>query len=237
MRGKTILVSLGLAFLLTACTDDSPGLIISHVIYWDNNCTWRESSDTKIATGVYDVFCAESYFVALLVQSFTRSLADPIRSRAEPSIVQFDSAEVHLKNLEGEQIVAPFSTPVEGTVLPGTASNAGKGLVLVEAIPSFYASRLNDENFIDRKVIASFRLYGKTTGGTDVEVSEYTFPIQICRGCQTFWRTCPNMTQDETTDYDSLSGCQGGHGYDGSVCVCDRGASGAQCKPCIQLLP
>ena len=237
MRGKTLVAFLGLAFVLTACTDDSPGLIVSHVVAWDANCTHSEGSDTKIATGSYDVFCAESYFVALLVKSFTMSLADEVRPRAEPSIIQFDNAEVHLKNLAGQQIAGldAFSTPVEGTVLPGTATEPGQGIVLVEAIPAFYSSALNNNQFIDRKIIASFRLYGSTTGGTDVEASEYTFPIQICRGCQTFFRKCPNMTDDQETLYQSLSGCQGGHGYDGSVCVCDIGATGNECESCLEL--
>jgi hypothetical protein len=234
MRGKMLTASLGLALVLQACTDDSPGLIVSHVVYWDNSCKYSEGSDTKVATGLYDVFCAQSYFVALLVNSFTMSLADPVRPRAEPSIIQFESAEVHLKDLEGRDIVQPFSTPVEGTLLPGSATDPGRGLVLVEAIPSFFAKDLNNDDYLDRKIIATFRLYGRTTGGTDVEVSEYTLPIQICHQCLTLipsGQGC-RLTEAEKQIYDQLSGCQGGHGYDGSYCVCDPDESGEECEPC-----
>jgi len=233
MRGKTFLASLGLVFLLTACTDETPGIIVSHVVYWDGNCQWNVSSENKIATGKYDVYCANDYYVALLVKSFTMSLADPIRPRSEPSIIQFDTVEVGLKSLAGEVIVDPFSTPVEGTVPPGTADEAGQGIVLVEAIPSYFAYKLND--FVDRKVIATFRLRGKTTGGTEVEVSEYTFPIQICLGCMTFFRSCTDAMSPETeADFQALTGCQGDHGYDGSVCICDEVGGGNECKSCAE---
>jgi hypothetical protein len=237
---RTIKIVPFLLLALQACTDDSPGLIVSHVVAWDSSCVARPESDLKNPTGLYDARCGSSYFLPLVVQSFTISRADSIRPRAEPNIVQLSRAEVTLTNLEGELIdsrLQPFSTTVEATIQPGTVSDPSTAIALVEVIPEGYASTVRKQAE-GSKILAAIRLYGQTTGGTDVEVSEYVFPIEICDGCLAVYADStaagagPCDFDSKTVDsFSMLEGCQNGWGYDGSICFCSS-ESEKKCDRC-----
>jgi len=219
--------------LLSACAPEPPTAIIGGVVPPDSSCLVPSDSDTVLPHGSYDIspggggfkFCKRSYFAFLKVLSYLRSTVDIGLGRPETNVLQLNSAEVRLMNLQRAQLVFegsdpmlpnPFQVTANSTVQPGDGETASEAVVPVEVIPAAYASGLT--KLVGSKVLAEIKVFGTTTGDIDIDFKPYVFPIDICDGCLT---RCEGDLAGSNVTLEDLIGdrCDDNAGADGRVCI------------------
>jgi hypothetical protein len=222
---------------LAACAPEGPSAFVTYNIVPTPDCVY--TADTTATgkfypIGRYDIAshgtggmgtaCAHSYFANLLVNSFLRPNSDMMVGRAEPDVLQISTAEVLLTDDTGkviafdrekDKLANPFTVRTSVSLFPTLGMLPSTGVASVEAIPKAYAPQLN--NWIDKQITARIQLFGTTTGDTDVQFRPFTYPIQICNGCNT---RCATSIADGKTrkDYILANTCDDNSGNDDRLC-------------------
>ncbi len=237
MRFGTMITGAVSLFALLACEDARPTFVISHVIYMDKDCLASADSDKKWTIGRYDPYCSDHYSIPLRVESYMMPRSDDMRGRSEPNIVQFEGVEISILDPGGALWAPPFSAAVEGTLGTAAGGEPGVALVRVPAVPSALSEIMLDfEDYETREFVISITLFGKTTGGLEVESDEFLFPIEVCKKCQTRFsdeQGICDFSEDAKAFFDELQGCQDRSGVNGAICTCDREGGADRCAHCF----
>ena len=157
------------------------------------NCTvLPDPNALAISGGVLDVGIGLAYVAAPLIGNELLAKGDPKTSRAESNRVQLKGAEVQLLDGSGSnQLFGDagfFSVQGAGITDPTTSSDATYGVTLLDVIPASIGAKLRAQLKAkgigaSQTVIVSFKVFGTTLGGTDVETGLYEFPITVWYGC------------------------------------------------------
>lgn len=225
------------ALALSACAPEGPTAFVTFNVEPDQSCTTSPDigANRFIPIGLFDVSdgakanttgCRDSYVLNLLVNSYLRSNSDETLGRAEPNILQINSAEVRLMALDrrtivfnrGDQVLPnPFLVTTNNSLEPANGDTATKGIAAVEAIPIAYAQQL--EGFDGKQILAEVQIFGTTTGDTDIDFKPFVYPINICVGCASI------CLMEDVTDLklepEDIYGdsCPDNRGADGRVCI------------------
>lgn len=236
MGAKLVSIATVAACLL-ACAPEGPTAIIVGSLIPDEDCIVAPES-AFLLKGRYDVSvgvtgqCNASYNMAMLINSYLikrgSPAGNPSPARAEPNVLQITRAEVSLLRVDDSLVPFPglpnpFSVTTYATVPPAEFEDPGSGVALVEVIPSFYKTQLRTLGLgrnLDT-VVAAVKLFGETTGGVQVELAEYRFPIQLCEGCYT---VCGDTLEPEDLDKLTDGVCADNAAADGRACIQNCGA-------------
>lgn len=231
MGAKLVSIATAAACLF-ACAPEGPTALVVGSLIPDADCIVAPES-AFLLKGRYDVSvgttgqCNASYNMNMLVNSYLirrgSPKGDPSPARAEPNVLQITSAEVSLLRVDDSVIPFPnlpnpFSVTTYATVPPAEFAEPGSGVALVEVIPSFYKTELRARGLgrnVDT-VVAAVTLFGTTTGGVEIQLSEYRFPIQLCEGCYT---VCGDQLEPDALDKLTDGVCPDNAGADGRACV------------------
>jgi hypothetical protein len=236
--------ALALLLVVGACAPEGPSGFVTFNVSPNSQCIYSPDigGSTFFPIGHYDIApggasqltggeptenCRSPYVAHLLVNSFLRPNADATLGRAEPNVLQLDSAEVKLMSLQHQTIVFsqtdpplpnPFRVTTNNSLFPASGNTPATGIAAVEAIPSDYATQL--EKFIGGQILAEIQIFGTTTGDVDVAFKPFVYPIEICYGCMTMCGSV--MDENMLTEDEVIRGeCADNSGADGRVCIDD----------------
>jgi hypothetical protein len=217
------------------CTEEQTGFFIEANIKIDPpECIARaESSVTRLLSGRLDVGLAFEYEATLLVGSQLAPRGDKTNLRSETMITTITGAEVHLYTDVGEpDPEAPeFTVPATGVILPSGSADPGYGVVTATLIPADSGRGLADEITIpgeSRTRVAVVSVFGTTIGGLDVESSEFTYVINVCKGCSVLFPAEAISTVDgscfgSATDDSQVEPCRFGQDENVDCRICSGG--------------
>lgn len=165
---------------LPSCADNNSMMFVAGVmVRKDGACEVKPDIAAEFQqNGIMDRLFARDYIAALLVGNQVTQRGSRDRLRTETSHIALEGAEVRLENSKGAQIVAPYSTVGTGFVEASAGTDPGLAVMFANLIPSTVADKLDRGT-----VVVKVRVFGTTLGGTEVESSELTYPIEICDGC------------------------------------------------------
>ncbi len=200
-------------------------------------CLYTPSATAALSFGgTFDVGIASSYGAVLQLgnQMVQRGPSgpgsDPVHT--ETSRIVINGAEVTVSDTDGTQR-GNFTSVASSFVDVGSAGTAGLGSVGIVAIDAPTASTLCDDfpSIQTRKqLVLKIKAFGKTLGGTDVESQEFTFPVEVCKGCLVD-RTSPCVTPMGGTAPDATKGNPCQEGADTAInCVACHGEFPAICN-------
>jgi hypothetical protein len=180
------------AVILPACAHDDSTLYIRMVIAPPTGtqafqaCVYTPQPDgTFLPSGIWDVGLAEDYSPAVLVGNQMISRMDPLRPTTETNRIELQGATVRLTDAAGTQI-ATFTSLTSGTVDPASGTQPGYTATFATIGDPATADSLRNslpDRYTPKTLVAYFKLYGVTLGGTSVESNEFQYPIKACKGC------------------------------------------------------
>ena len=170
------------------CADNDSMLFVRQVVAVEApECEAKPDPSGLFRTrGVLDVAFALRYDAVLLVGNQLERRGSREQVRTETSRVTIRGSEIRLLDTS-EALIEEFTVPGSGFVDPSSGESPGFGLVGTTLIPQSVAQQF-DDLFVNTgqaqaTVIANVKVFGETLGGEDVESSELTYPITVCRGC------------------------------------------------------
>ena len=196
MRGSFIGTGIVVALLGLAggCNQDNVSFyIVGNIIPEEMEATCSLNPSGQLLTrGRYNtqVNLGEPYVVFPLYSNQLRARRGPVA--ANPNAVHITEAEVTLRDEAGQALdfgglPNPFTVRTGSTFVPASADGTtpGQSVGEVPAIPNVYQSALGTSG----TVIAAIKVFGETTGDTDIETEEWLWPIDLCGGDCLF--ACP----------------------------------------------
>ncbi|MEO6420576.1 MAG: hypothetical protein ABIP39_14275, partial [Polyangiaceae bacterium] len=115
--------------------------------------------------------------------------------RTETANVTLQGAIVRVTDASGTEIKS-FTSLSSGFVAPGNGTTASFGSIAVTLIDPATSDLLRSTlpAHGSKLLVAYFKIFGQTLGGTSVETDEFQFPINVCNGCLVVF---PAGSQDE----------------------------------------
>jgi hypothetical protein len=202
---------------LPSCADNNSMMFVAGVLVRKQGaCEVKADIAAEFQqNGIFDRQFATDYIAALLVGNQVTQRGSRDRLRTETSNISLEGAEVRLENSKGSQLVAPYSTVGTGFVQASAGTDPGLAVMFANLIPSTVAEKLDRGT-----VVAKVRVFGTTLGGTEVESSELTYPIEICDGCLVEYAPADrDLTADGDTWQCKMSGSTMMAGADALPCV------------------
>ncbi|TVR01460.1 MAG: hypothetical protein EA398_09610 [Deltaproteobacteria bacterium] len=214
--------TLGIA-LLSGCADESPEIWIFENGIIDESCD--TSAGSYLARGTFDVYMRDNY---LMSPRFSSTLApsgsvtpaggSPRGNQGtawEANLIAIDRAEIRYDAPDGIGVPLPS---VQRIRLSGTISPRGTNFGRLDVIPSELGSILRESPLLRNRgdsfqLNVRVRVFGTTSGGRDVESNEFSFPVEVCKGCLVF--IPPNaidLAADITPNCRNLTGGDEGAG-------------------------
>ncbi len=180
------LVILGVVGPLS-CTDARTGIFVEGVLATPApECVVvPDPGATHIGRGTLDLAFALDYRAALLVGNQLTPRGDKEQVRTETMNFLVNGAEVELFDSQFNSLQR-FRVPVSGSVPPNASEAPGFSVVFATLIPSSVGEAFLEDlegTTMTRTVIAEVSVFGETLGGTNLDSSTYTFPIEVCHGC------------------------------------------------------
>jgi hypothetical protein len=185
------------AVLLPACAHDDSTIYIVNIpapptgIQAGQACAYTpQPNGPFLPTGLWDVALSDAYSPAVLVGNQMIQRMDPLRPTTETNRVEIQGATVRVTDAAGTQI-ASFSSLTSGTVDPASGTQPGYMVTLATIVDPQTAAAFRTAGsplylkdvYASKTIVAYFKLYGSTLGGTSVESNEFQFPIKVCKGC------------------------------------------------------
>jgi hypothetical protein len=166
------------ALLAGGCADNESMLFVRGVLAWPPGQCIINPDPTSLVRlgGVLDRAFRSNYVAPLLIGNQLTTRGDRDTLRTESSRITLRGAVVEVNDRQGNRLLH-YTADGTGFVDPGEGSNPGFGIMSVELIPPTAVIPDNTD------VIVGVRVFGDTLGGREVESSELTFPIFVCRGC------------------------------------------------------
>jgi hypothetical protein len=189
---RTILLVVPCLVAIACVETDGPSVFIGGNAVLEMDCTVDPESPTlNTSGGIINVQFGTSYtaFPWYLNQLFDRSSP---ASMADPNWVLLTGAEIELRQPGGATIAfggLPNPFTIDASVaVPSTETpqDPGRAVGALELIPAAYTQAfdalLGDDPNATMSVVAVVNAFGETTGGVDIEVATWTWPITICQG-------------------------------------------------------
>lgn len=165
------------ALSASACADSESTLYIAYAIPADEQCVASPQSDVYIPEGSLDTLLAQSYGAFLVVHNEIVEQGDPNRPKTETSRVIIYDSEVSVEDpVTG--YTTDYSWPLSGFVPEGPD---GQGVVSVLMLDNASVQQIRDSLAVGevRPVLVTVKIFGRTTGGIELETPEWTFTIGL----------------------------------------------------------
>lgn len=174
--GVTAIVA-GAASIMPACADNTSMLFIRGVPVLDTeSCGFTADGTSKLLLGgVVDRLFRNTYFTPVIVGNQLTKRGSRIKVDTETSRVTLRGAVVEVFKSNGES-VREFTVDVAGFVDAAAGDDPSFGGAAFTALPDV-------ASLADGTYRVDFRVFGETLGGSDVESSTYTYPVDVCTGC------------------------------------------------------
>jgi hypothetical protein len=188
VAGAALVVAVG---SVTGCTEEETGFFIQgNVQITAPACVARaESGATLVGTGLLDVALKLDYEASLLVGNQLTPRGDKANLRTETQIATIAGAEVQLFRDTGELDIE-FTVPASGVISPNGSEAPGFAVVFATLLPASTGDEISGEFEQEgagrgavKTRIARVKVFGETIGGLEIESSEFSYVIQVCRGC------------------------------------------------------
>lgn len=171
------LVAGGSALGAGACADSESTFYIAYAIPADAECVASPDGDIYIPEGALDITMAQSYTAFLVVHNEIVEQGDPDRPKTETSRVIVYDSEVSVEDpVSG--YATEYSWPLAGFVPEGPDGTGVVSVLMLDqsSVANISASLAPNEV---RPVLVTVKLFGRTTGGLELESPEWTFAINI----------------------------------------------------------
>lgn len=183
MRIFGSLILTGLA-VLSGCVDENSSIYISHVGLFtyeaEEGCSVTE--DAYLTRATFNVAFAENSYVlpAIVVSQLVRR---DVSTSAETNGVHIHGAEVQILNEAGAAITPEYSVVASGGVYipPSAVGDSASRAISFNVIPAPVTAILQDlvRSEGAQTIVVNMRVFGRTTGGTDVESGYFRFGVEL----------------------------------------------------------
>lgn len=211
---RVVGVALAIAGAASAsgCADNDSSLYIQGVMLLEPpDCVARAQAQANLLLGgVMDVGVNRQYRATLLVGNQQAPRGQKQRLRTETSRVTLRGAEVSLEAADGTPLLDAYSVPGTGFVTVNQSQEPGFGVFAATLLPEPAGAAAEEAlgGNVSVTVIANIRVFGETLGGKEIESSELSFPISVCRGCTVFYpaealngNLCTGSAPDDETEF------------------------------------
>jgi hypothetical protein len=166
-------------FGASACSDNDTSLYVAGVLVAEAPAceVTADPGAKRLFHGTLDVAFRSKYEGIVLVANQLAPRGDKSQLRAETSGLQIRGSEVELTTAQG-RVLDRFSVNGGGFVSANRSETPGYGLAEVTMIPPSIG-----ESLVGTTVVAHIRVWGETLGGIEITSGDFTFPIDVCRGC------------------------------------------------------
>ncbi len=178
---------------LPACAHDDSSMYIVHVVappkpgQAGEGCVYPAPSITQTyeLSGLFDVGLAGSYSPVVLIGNHLVARGDPTIPRTETNRLSLRGTVVRLTDSQGNE-VRSFTSLTEGTIDPQIGTTPGlldASLTLVDSDTADRFRRELTNRAARRTLVAFFKVFGQSLGGTYVESGEFQHIVEVCNGC------------------------------------------------------
>lgn len=152
----------------------------------NNACIYTDDpSQAQLFEATVDLGLRDDYFGILLVGNQMTPRGDNLNNRAESNGFHIDGAVVRVANPD-DSTIHEFTSSSTGFADPSSNSQADYasiGAVLLDATTKAALLPQLTTREASKLVIAHVKVFGRTTGGLDIESGEFQLPIRACNGC------------------------------------------------------
>jgi len=172
---------------LAGCAaSDSGSLIIAGIGAPDDACIIQVPPEFFRSGGFLDLSARETYVLTPILRNNLDAEIDQVRLLSSPSFdVSLRGAEVEITDAAGLRFVGlfddefgdlpnPFTIPVSGFVEAGGSEQA----ISFDVIPAPYGRALSGVVREREQLVISVQIFGRTSGGNEVETPVFTFGIE-----------------------------------------------------------
>ncbi|MBX3185912.1 MAG: hypothetical protein KF819_02810 [Labilithrix sp.] len=243
--------ALGIASVTPACVVNDQSIYVRGVLFPSTNrqngaCVYTDDpQQPQLFNGTMDMGVVDAYSVPVLVGNQMIPRADTQNARAESMRVHIQGAVVNVHEPGGASI-HEFTTYASGFADPGANNTPDFGLAeltlidpetrrrLLAQTPDFEL-RPNVPNPVPSKtLVATFRVFGRTTGGKEVETGDFDFTIRVCNGCLVTFVDSNDDTQRPEDQPNCLKPLAQGGAAGGGTLPCRPGQDeGTPCQLCV----
>ncbi len=200
----TILTLSAAAALLTAggcAVEDSSMLIVGNSsLAPAPTCAPNANTNTFVSRGVLDVSLGKQYLMYPIIQNQLGNSEDVrIKPAAvggggaqgnglgdvlvEGNTVLLREATVEFELPEGLPLAFPseLTIPVSGSIAPGATYAPSLELVSPE-LADLLVNQINQRG-LQVAMLVRLKFFGTTASGTEIESTEFTYPLDVCFGC------------------------------------------------------
>ena len=180
------------AVLLPACAHNDSSIFILQVVappvaVPGQGCLYPAASQSSVGlfAGKFDVGLSSAYSPVVEVGNQLLARGDSLNVRTETARVQLRGAIVRVTDAVGTEL-SSFTSLTDGFLDPaqGTSPGIGQAAVTLVDPPTSKKLRADLPNRMATKtILAYFKVFGQTLGGTYVESGETQFVITTCNGC------------------------------------------------------
>ncbi len=180
---------------LPACAKNDQSIFIQQVLApstnrQNNSCIYTtDPTQPFLTSGFLDLGVSDDYQANVLIGNQLRPQADPENLRTESARFHILGAVVRVLETNGA-LIKEFTTFTAGFSNPSSSTAPNYcvgGLTLIDAdtgrlIMAKKPAEVDQYDFRNQ-VLVSFKAFGKTLGGTEIESDEFVYPIDTCFGC------------------------------------------------------
>ncbi len=182
--------ALGGCIVLGACVRNDQSLFIRQVVApptvgEGERCKYTSDiSQPILSSGILDAGLRNVYTAVFLVGNQLLAQTNKDQVRAESSRISIQGAEVHVFDVSGDELKS-FTRSATGFVDPSDGINPGYAVVGVDVLDSASIESASSgiKRGETRRRMVTVRIFGTSLGNTSVESNEFSFPIDICKGC------------------------------------------------------
>jgi hypothetical protein len=191
IRAASVVACVG-GLVLSSCAHDDSSLYVVQIVAPPRpdpvqGCLYAAPSAQVpgLFGGVLDVGLSSTYSPVVMLGNQLNARSDQLNVRTETNRINIRGAIVRVTDSQGNQL-SSFTSLSEATIEPQTGSTPGLGQASITLVDPGTAAGLAQSltNRSARKtIVAYFRVYGNTLGGTYVESSEFQHVVETCNGC------------------------------------------------------
>ncbi|MDB4943789.1 MAG: hypothetical protein JWP97_3323 [Labilithrix sp.] len=176
---------------LPACSTNDKTIFVQSVLAPSTNrqggsCVYTaDPTQASLSSGALDIGLTGSYLAEILGGNQLIPKGDQLALRAESDRVHVEGGVIRVTEPDGT-LIREFTSLTSGFIDVGSNNLPGYGafgLALIDQETSDIISPQLTDRFQAKTVISTVKLFGRTLGNEDVESGEFSFPIQVCKGC------------------------------------------------------